>query len=158
MKSSLKALALVAVIPLFGCGVFDKDRGTSMVYAPGQIMKEQAVRHGVVEAVREVEIKKDVGALSVGSAVGAIVGGVAAASNIGEGRGSDVAGLLGAVAGSLAGQAIEEQIGKQKGLEITLKLSTGDVVSVTQAVSNDVFRPGDSVRLLTSGGVTRVTR
>lgn len=160
MKTFFKIFALVAVVPaaLLGCGSLEKDRGSSSVYSTGQVMTEQSVRHGVVLSVREVEIKHKAGVIGVGSAAGAVVGAVAAAGNIGQGRGADVAGVLGAVGGSVVGQKIEEFLSSKKGLEITVKLSNNDEVAVTQEVSGESFRAGDTVKLLSSGGVTRVTR
>ena len=160
MKHQLKFLLLTAVtsFALQGCGLLEHDRGSSSVYTPNQAMTEHSVRHGVVQSVREVEIKHKPGVVSVGSAAGAVVGGIAASGNIGKGRGADVAGVLGAVGGSVAGQKIEEFMTSKKGVEITVKLVNKEEVSITQESQGEAFRVGDNVRLLSSGGVTRVTR
>jgi outer membrane lipoprotein SlyB len=60
------------------------------------------------------------------------------------------------VAGGVAGAAIEEGVTRQKGLEITVKLDNGRMIAITQA-ADEQFRPGERVRVLTGGGVTRVT-
>ena len=106
-----------------------------------------------VESVREVTIEGT--KTPVGPAAGAAVGGIAG-STIGQGRGSTVGAIVGAVAGGLAGAAVEEGTTRQKGLEITVKLDNGRMIAVTQA-ADEPFRPGERVRVLTGGGVTRIT-
>jgi len=124
------------------------------VYSSSQARGEQTVRMGVVESVRQVTIE---GSKSgVGTIAGGAIGGVAG-SNIGGGnRGSAVGTILGAVAGGVAGSAIEQSATKKQGLEITVKLDNGELRAVTQD-ADEVFRPGERVRLLSGSGVTRVT-
>ena len=124
------------------------------VYSGGQAGREQTVRMGVVESVRQVTIE---GSKSgVGTLAGGAIGGVAG-SNIGGGnRGSAVGTILGAVAGGLAGNAIEQGTTKKQGLEITVKLDNGELRAITQD-ADESFRPGERVRLLSGSGVTRVT-
>lgn len=111
------------------------------------------VRMGVVESVRSVTIE---GSHSgVGAVAGGAIGGIAG-SNIGQGRGSTVGSILGAVAGGLAGQAIEERTSKKDGLEITIKLDSGQIIAVTQE-ADEAFRAGDRVRVLSGSGATRVS-
>ncbi|MEO1766912.1 glycine zipper 2TM domain-containing protein [Thiobacter aerophilum] len=126
---------------------------SSGTYTREQARQAQEVQMGRVESVREVMIE---GTKSVvGPAAGAAVGGIAG-SNIGGGKGSTVGAIVGAVAGGVAGAAIEEGVTRTKGLEITVKLDNGRMIAVTQAADEE-FRPGDRVRVLTGGGVTRVT-
>ena len=139
----------VTVVLLSGCasGVGSGD------YERVQTRGVQEVQMGVVESVREVKIE---GTKSgIGTAAGAVVGGVAG-STIGRGKGSVVGSVLGAVAGGVAGSAVEEGTTKQKGLEVTVKLDGGRMIAVTQA-ADEQFKVGDRVRILSGGGVTRVT-
>ena len=123
-------------------------------YTREQARREQTVRMGVVESVREVKIE---GTRSgVGPAAGAVVGGVAG-STIGGGRGSAVAAVLGAVAGGVAGQAAEQGFTGRRGVEVTVKLDNGTMVAITQE-ADETFRPGDRVRILSDGATSRVTR
>ena len=48
------------------------------------------------------------------------------------------------------------RIAQRRGLEITVRLENGEMRAITQD-ADEIFRPGDRVRLLSSGGVTRVT-
>jgi outer membrane lipoprotein SlyB len=108
----------------------------------------------VVESVRTVTIE---GTQSgVGTVAGGVIGGVAG-SNVGQGKGQTVGSVLGAVLGGVAGQAIEERATKKDGLEITIKLDSGQIIAVTQE-ADESFRPGERVRVLSGGGATRVSR
>ena len=64
--------------------------------------------------------------------------------------------MLGAVLGGVAGQAIEEKTTKKEGLEITVKLDSGQIIAVTQE-ADEQFRAGEKVRVLSGSGVTRVS-
>lgn len=122
-------------------------------YPREQARGVQEVQMGVVESVREVKLE---GTKSgVGTMAGAAVGGVAG-SEVGRGKGAVVGTILGAVAGGVAGAAAEEGTTRQKGVEITVKLDGGRMIAVTQA-ADEQFKVGDRVRVLSGGGVTRVT-
>ena len=122
-------------------------------YTREQARTPQEVQLGVVESVREVQIEGT--KTPIGPAAGAIVGGVAG-SSLGKGKGSTIGAVVGAVAGGLAGGAVEEGVTRSKGLEITVKLDNGRLLAVTQN-ADEAFRPGERIRILTGGGVTRVT-
>jgi outer membrane lipoprotein SlyB len=108
---------------------------------------------GVVESVRQVRIEGT--KTPIGSGAGAVVGGVAG-SNVGGGSGRAVGAILGAVGGGLAGAAVEEGVTRRAGLEITVRLDSGRIIAVTQE-ADEAFAIGERVRVLTGGGVTRVS-
>jgi outer membrane lipoprotein SlyB len=108
---------------------------------------------GVVESVRQVKIEGTDS--KIGTVAGGVVGGVAG-SSVGDGKGSIITGVLGAVAGALAGSAVEEGLTRKDGVEITVKLDNGSLVAIVQE-ADEQFHPGEKVRLLQSGGVTRVS-
>jgi outer membrane lipoprotein SlyB len=138
---------LIALLGACAAGVGGGD------YSRDQARREQTVRLGVVDSVREVKIE---GTRSgVGAAAGAVVGGVAG-STVGQGRGSTVGAVLGSVAGGVAGQAAEQGATRQTGLEITIKLDSGRLIAVTQA-ADEPFKPGDRVRVLSDGATSRVS-
>ena len=123
-------------------------------YTREQARREQTVRMGFIESVRDVKLE---GTRSgVGPAAGAVVGGVAG-SAIGHGRGSVVGTILGAVVGGVAGQAVEQGVTAKPGVEVTVKLDSGQMVAITQD-ADEAFRPGDRVRILSDGATSRVTR
>lgn len=145
------AIALIAAgsLLLAGCpaGLGGKD------YSRSQARTTQEVQMGVVESVREVSIEGT--KTPIGAGAGAVVGGVAG-STVGGGRGSVVGTAVGAVLGGLGGAATEEAVTRQKGVEITVKLDSGRLLAITQA-ADEQFRVGDRVRVLSGGGVTRVS-
>lgn len=126
------------------------------VYKANETQNEQIVRMAVVDAVREITIDKGSNQNGVGSAAGAVLGGIAVGANVGRGNGSTAAGIVGALLGGMAGQQIEANMKKRPGYEITVKLDNGELRAIIQD-ADEVFKPGERVRLLSSGGVTRVT-
>ena len=152
MRYSKTMLGLVLLAGLTACGTVpglgSKD------YQRDQVRGEQSVRVGVIDSVREVNIE---GTRSgVGAAAGGVVGGVAG-NTIGQGRGAVVGAVVGAVAGGIAGAVTEQAVTKQKGLELTVRLDNGQYIAVTQA-ADETFVVGDAVKILGSGGTSRVTR
>lgn len=143
------ALLAAGIIALGGCasGTGSKD------YTRAQARTVQEVEMGVVESVREVRIEGT--KTPVGAGAGAIVGGVAG-STLGGGRGSIVGTAVGAVLGGLGGAAAEEAVTRKTGVEVTVRLDSGRMLAITQA-ADEIFRDGDRVRVLTGGGVTRVS-
>lgn len=154
MKKSVEIVSvtlLAAVLAaLGGCA----SRTGSKDYSRAQTRGVQEVQMGVVESVREVRIEGT--KTPIGAGAGAVVGGVAG-SNVGGGSGRVVGATVGAVLGGLGGAAAEEAVTREKGVEITVKLDSGRMIAVTQAADQE-FRVGDRVRILSGGGVTRVTQ
>jgi outer membrane lipoprotein SlyB len=149
MGKMILLAALAAISALAGCA--SSNRGD--VYSRGEARREQTVRLATVESVRPVRIE---GTRSpVGTVAGGAIGGIAG-SSVGHGRGSSAAAVLGAVGGGLAGAALEEGVTRKQGVEITVRLDNGELRAIVQEES-DKFVAGQKVRLLTSGGVTRVS-
>lgn len=153
MNRQLRWIATAAAaLLLAGCAT---QQRSASVYRAGEAQREQVVRMAVIESVRDVTI--DRGQTGVGTGAGAVVGGIAG-STVGQGRGSAVGAVLGAVVGGIAGQAIENNSSKVPGVELTVRLDNGELRAVVQETDGQQFRPGDRVRLLSQGGVTRVSR
>jgi outer membrane lipoprotein SlyB len=147
---STVTVATLSSVLLAGCAT---PSSSGNVYRAGEARREQAVRMGIVESVREITIEND--RTGVGAIGGAVVGGVAG-SNLGKGKGATVGTLLGAVAGGIAGQAIEKGVGTKKGLEVTVKLDSGELRAYVQE-ADETFRPGQRVRIVSQNGTARVT-
>ena len=142
------ALAFAGI--LAGCAT-PPESGS--VYSAYQTQNEQTVRLGTVESVRNVTIANpDSG---TGTVAGAALGGLGG-SQIGSGNGSAAVGILGAVAGGIIGNRLENKANNRPGFEITVRLENGELRSVTQ-LADEMFRPGERVRLLSNGYTTRVT-
>lgn len=149
----IKTLAIgalsAAVLAAAGCAT----RESANVYGRHEAGREQTVRFGVVDAVREVQIQGS--RTAAGPVAGGVVGGIAG-SGVGSGKGAAVGTVLGGVAGGVAGAAVEEGATRKNGLEITVRLDSGELRAIVQE-ADEAFKPGERVRLLSSGGVTRVT-
>ncbi len=149
MKNLSLLIALLATgMVLGGCA----QSLSGSAYSRGQARQEQNVRNGTVESVRPVRIEGT--KTPIGTVAGAAVGGVAG-STVGSGKGSGVAAILGAVVGGIAGAAAEEGLTRKQGLEIIVKLDSGNTVAITQE-ADEQFRPGERVRIISGGGVSRV--
>ena len=122
------AVALIAASTLLLTGCPAGLGGSD--YSRSQARTVQEVQTGIVESVREVTIEGT--KTPIGAGAGAVVGGV-------------------------GGAAAEEAVTRQKGVEITVKLDSGRMIAITQATDQE-FRVGDRVRVLSGGGVTRVTQ
>ena len=145
----IRLFALLAAAAAAGCAGHE----TGSVYKQGEAGREQTVRFATVESVRPVTIAGN--RSGVGAVAGGVVGGIAG-SDVGHGKGAAVGAVLGGVAGGVAGDAIEEGATRKNGVEITVRLDSGELRAVVQQ-ADETFMPGERVRLLTSGGITRVT-
>jgi len=141
MKTAKIGLLLI-LIGLIAVGCAPSMSGSA--YSRDQARKVQTVHEGEVIMVREVLIE------GTKSGLGGLAGGVmgfALGSTVGGGSGKGVARAAGTIAGAAAGGAIEEGATRQTGLEITVKLDNGQVVSIVQA-ADERFDEGDLVRVL----------
>ncbi len=147
MKTAILSAALAVL--LTGCF----SRESANVYNKGEAGREQTVRMATVDSVRKVTLE---GSRSgIGAGAGGAVGGISG-STVGQGKGASVATVLGAVVGGVAGGMVEEKVTRKDALEITVRLDNGDMRAIVQEADVDL-KPGQRVRLLTTGGVTRVT-
>ena len=143
-------LPLVLAAFVAGCATPPQS---GSVYRASQTQNEQVVRMGTVESVRNVVIANPES--GVGTMGGAALGGLAG-SQVGSGNGSAAVGIVGAIAGGLIGNRIEAHANNRPGFEITVKLDSGELRAVTQE-ADELFKPGERVRLLSNGYNTRVT-
>ena len=135
------------------CGCASSRSGE--VYSRDQARDAQTVQLGTVEFVKNVQIE---GTKSgIGTTAGGVAGGVAG-STIGHGAGSTLAAVGGAIVGAVTGAVGEEAITRRDGLEITVRLDSGDVIAVVQE-ADVLFVAGDRVRILIgSDGTTRIEK
>jgi outer membrane lipoprotein SlyB len=96
--------------------------------------------HGVVESVREIEVKGDA------KGIGAVGGGVAGAvlgHNIGDNN--KLVTVLGAAGGALLGNHIEKKVRTEKAWEMTVRYDDGTTQSF-QSKEAPFWQPGNRVR------------
>lgn len=161
MKTTSRTLSRLVVgaviassLAMTGCAY---NSSSADVYTSSQAQREETVRMGVVDSVRAVKISSNNGQPSGIGAIGGGALGAVAGSAIGGGRGSILTGIVGGLAGAVAGNTIENSTAMRDGVEITVRLDNGDMRAITQSATGEIFRAGERVRLLSSGGVTRVT-
>jgi len=148
---SLLKFVFISILSLTVAACASSNSGS--VYKREDARKVQTVKTGVVESVRQVKLE---GTKSpVGTVAGGAVGGIAG-SSVGGGRGSAIAAVVGAVAGGLAGSALEEVATRKDGVEITVKLDGGPLIAIVQE-ADEVFQPGERVRIIENGDTSRVS-
>jgi len=148
--TTLITATALSVLLLGGCAYNAGSRD----YRGYQVMGEQNVRFGVVESVRDVRINP--GQTGVGTAGGAVLGGLAG-STVGGGTGQVAGAVGGAILGGLLGSHIEQSANERQGVEVTVKLDSGQYIAIVQE-ADEQFRPGDRVRIVGGGhGGARVT-
>jgi len=145
LAAAVGALAIMA-----GCA---NHSASGSVYTYGQAQQEQVVRLGTVQSVREVTIQNDK-ASGFGGLAGGALGGVAG-NAVGGGSGRVLTTVGGAILGAVAGNAIENQTGKTRGLEITVRLDNGETRVIAQA-ADIPLSAGQRVRVVSGNGPTRV--
>lgn len=151
MKSTTVFLIVATTTALLLTGCATSRSGS--VYSRDEARREATVRMGIVESVRSVMIEGT--KTPIGAGAGAVAGGIAG-STIGHGSGSAVAAVAGAVLGGVAGAAAEEGITRKQGVEITVRLDNGEYRAIVQE-ADEVFTPGERVRLVSIDGQTRVS-
>lgn len=142
-------LYLITLITLVGCA----SSMSGEAYTRGQARQVQDVKMATVESVRDIMIegtKTPIGA-GAGAILGGVMGGNSNSRNV-----SAIGSVLGSVVGGMAGAAAEEGITRQAGYEITVKFDDGKMIAVAQA-ADEKFAVGDKVRVLSGGGVTRIS-
>lgn len=149
MKKLTLSCLLLASLVLSGCA---SSLGGS-TYSRSEARGEMSVRIGTVLAVRDVKIE---GSGTAGAITGATLGGLAGASHSG-GKGGAALSIIGLVGGAMIGNAIGKGITDAPGLEVTIQLVDGSLISIVQ--ERDVqlsLKAGDKVRVIGSGSKTRV--
>ncbi|MCB1916114.1 MAG: glycine zipper 2TM domain-containing protein [Rhodocyclaceae bacterium] len=152
LSAGIASLLSVLVLSLIAGCASDLGGGS---YERSEARGVMSVRFGEVTTVRPVKLEGTES--GVGTMSGAAVGGIAG-STVGGGRGSAIAAVIGAVAGGMAGAAIEDSTTRRAGVEVTVKLDSGQYIAVVQEDGGENFRLGERVRVLDGRGTTRVSR
>ncbi|MDR3031257.1 MAG: glycine zipper 2TM domain-containing protein [Holosporales bacterium] len=121
-------LVVVSVI-IVGCSNdFSGDKYTS-----ANAGETQKTVRGTVLSLRKVEINPDgVGSLGAGALLGGVGGGLLG-SAFGKGGGKILTTAAGAISGAVAGNAIQNRA--QEGIEYTVKLESGEVITLAQGLT-----------------------
>lgn len=109
---------------------------------PGTIKREKVIRvqQGTVTAIKNVLVQGEKS--KTGSTVGSLTGSVLGASTV-----PYVGSLVGSMVGGAVGSSADDELSRKPGVEITLRLESGELVTVTQLVTTK-FKTGDKVKLV----------
>ena len=140
MKTMVQILLCSAFVGVVGCG----PAHSSNVYSRSEAGKVQTVHEGEVLYVREVTIE---GSKSPAGTIAGGILGYGVGSTIGSGSGKTLARAAGTVGGAAAGSAVQEKATREVGLEVTVQLDGGEVISIVQS-ADEKFDDGDRVRVL----------
>lgn len=157
MKKTLIIQLVVAVslAGLLAACVPSQQTGTS--YSRDEARSVQKVKLGTVVDATPVTIEGT--KTGIGGVVGGAVGGLAGAS-VDDGTAGDIAAVIAGAAGAIIGAKAEEAATKAQGMEYTIRLDDGEVISVVQAIDPkaEPIAAGDEVKLLSQGGTIRVSK
>lgn len=153
-RAPLSVIAVAAILGLAamlgGCA---NPSASSRVYTFDQAQRAQTVTLGYVIGVRPVTIQaaqtSGLGVIA-GGALGAVAG-----NAVGGGSGRRITTVGGAVGGAMAGNAVENASARRQGLEITIRLDSGDTRVITQEADVPIST-GQRVQVVTQGGISRV--
>ncbi|MGP8304709.1 glycine zipper 2TM domain-containing protein [Vibrio sp. YIC-376] len=155
MKNYVKLGMLLAfsVITLGGC---TSPNPYGDAYGSADTRKVQQVYYGTVEKVEPVTIDASTQANTIGTVAGAAVGGILG-SKVGGGSGSTIAAIGGGLLGGYAGSKTAEATAKRNGVNLTIRLEDGKIISIVQEANpNMIFQPGQAVQINMYGSEARV--
>jgi len=115
--------------------------------------KAQSVIFGVIEDVTKVTIEGD---RELGALAGGVIGGAVGKSNSDEEIESGVGAILGSLIGSKVGAEIGSSVSKMEGVELLILKDSGRYISIIQEAADFNFQAGQAVKIVMSGGKSRV--
>ncbi|EJG1709825.1 glycine zipper 2TM domain-containing protein [Vibrio parahaemolyticus] len=156
MKKHIKLGILLTITCAFVLGGCSSPNPYGDAYGSSDTRKVQQVYYGTIEKVEPVTIDASTQSNAIGTIAGAAVGGILG-SKIGGGSGSDIAAIGGGLLGGYAGSKAAEATAKRNGVNLTIRLEDGKIISVVQEANpNMIFQPGQAVQINMSGNDARV--
>lgn len=144
------ALVICALL-LTGCA----QNPYGNAYTTSGTREVQNVYFGTIVSTQAVTI--DPNQTGVGTLAGGAVGGILG-SKVGKGTGRAIATIGGAILGGILGSATQQGVSRRNGVNITIKLDNGRVISIVQQVNPQViFRAGQRVQVNMGPNGARVT-
>jgi outer membrane lipoprotein SlyB len=121
----------------------------------GSVKREQVIniQQGMVTNVKKVTVlgQRSSAGGTIGRTAGSIAGGA-----VGSGYGSVVGSVIGSVLGGAVGSSADENLQKKPALEITVRLTDGQHLTITQ-LANESFKVGDKIKLIMKEGKAHVS-
>lgn len=124
-------------------------------YGYQDVGKTTSVKFGTVVSHREVAIEgKNTGT----GALAGVAGGALGGSYVGDGTGALGAALAGALIAGIAGHMAEQAIQNHDGVEFTVALEDGEIITVVQNAEKELtsIKDGDPVMVQQSGEYRRI--
>lgn len=149
MNQRIAVPLLLCAALVGGCAEMG-DLGGTKYGETGGVTTSQSERDGTIAQLENIEVD-DKYKLGVGTAVGAVAGGLLGAG-VGD---STTATVAGAVLGGVAGTYAESKMDKRNAQRITVNMVTGGRVTITQPMDGRL-REGMRVRVEGSGENARV--
>lgn len=149
MKQRTAVSMIALMLVLGGCAELG-NLGATKYGETGATSSSQSERDGKIIQMENIKVDEDY-KLGVGTAVGAVAGGLLGAG-IGDGK---TATVVGAVVGGAAGTYAESKLKQKEAQRIVVEMSTGGRVTVTQPPDSRL-REGNQVRIEGSGESARV--
>ena len=145
MKSFLP-IFIVAILLMPGCARLISQN----YYSSASVGEAAHTYKGTIISARKIEVgeAERLQDNTTGMAVGGIAGGVAG-SQIGKGSGSVLAAAGGALLGGLAGSYAQDELSRQSGVEYSVQLTNGQIMTVVQG-DEEVYQPGQAVLVIVS--------
>jgi outer membrane lipoprotein SlyB len=152
MKGHLAVLISIATVFASGCADTRSLGGGADYGQRSGEATSQSDREGYITTLENIEIDKDY-KLGIGTAVGAIAGGLLG-SKASDGKTGTVAG---AVVGAAAGTYAQNKLDQKDAQRVTVQMHTGGQVVIVQPI-NKSLSDGMNVRVEGSGETARVVR
>jgi outer membrane lipoprotein SlyB len=149
MRSKSILLAVTMTAALSACITPD----SANVYKKHEMKQLATARAGVIENIRSVQMQDSTG---IGSVAGAVIGGIGASGNIGNGNGAIISGVLGGILGGLLGNQIETSITSKNANELTIRMQDNQERLVVVQDADLPFDVGQQVDVITDGLTARV--
>ena len=149
MNQRIALPIMLCVALVGGCAEMGSLGGTKYGET-GSATTSQSERDGTIAQLENIQVDDNY-KLGVGTAVGAVAGGLLGAG-VGD---STTATVAGAVLGGVAGTYAESKISKKDAQRVTVNMVTGGRVTITQPVDSRL-RQGMRVRVEGSGENARV--
>lgn len=155
MKSIYFAVVLMlSLVAMSGC---TSPNPYGNAYNSSDVQTVQQVYYGTVVKTEPVTIDASTKTNTIGTIAGAAIGGILG-SEIGHGDGSALGAIGGTLLGGYVGSEAASDLGKRNGVNLTIRLDDGRLISIVQAANPDMmFQPGEPVQVNVIGNTARVT-
>ena len=144
--SKIAVVLLSSVVLLSGCG----RQISSNVYKAGAVGETSFTYQGVIVNARHVQVSEGekLSDNTAGIGMGALAGGLLG-TQIGGGTGQIAATAGGAILGGIAGAYAEKALSDQTGMEYTVQLTNGQMLTVVQG-PDPIYQAGQRVMVISS--------